>query len=231
MAQQQSRRSGAGAAFLWGGIFGVVVIALRLAERFVVVGRLARVLRLGLRPVPGMTLLGIMLSLAALACYFVAGLLAARRAGRIEPGIFAGLIAGGIAGLGTLVLAIIGTALARQGLRVGAAGGIGIGVRGLVVAGLASAVVGMLTSTVVGTGMGALGALVGRPRSSGPQAGGWSPAYQAGPGGMVTGVGHAPVAPNYPSEPSYPPHTPPLAGYATSDDSPTIQTDGMPPTP
>ena len=229
MAQQQSRRSGAGAAFLWGGIFGVVVIALRLAERFVVVGRLARVLRLGLRPVPGMTLLGIMMSLAALACYFVAGLLAARRARRIEPGIFAGLIAGGIAGLGTLALGIIGTALARQGLRVGTVGG--IGVRGLVVAGLASAVVGMLTSTVVGTGMGALGALVGRPRASGLQPGGWSPAYQAGPGGMAAGVGQAPGAPNYPSEPSYPPHTPPLAGYATSDDSPTIQTDGMPPTP
>lgn len=230
MAQQQSRRSGAGAAFLWGSIFGIIIIALRLIERFAVVGRVARVFRLGLRPTLGVTLLGIVLSLAALVCYFVAGLLAARRARRIEPGIFAGLIAGGIAGLGTLALAIIGAALARQGVRVGAAGGIGIGVRGLVVAGLVSAVVGMLTSAVVGTGMGALGALVGQPRASGPQLGGWSSAYQAGPGGRAAGVGYAPGTPSHPSEPSYPPQTP-GSGYSTGDDAPTIQTGGTPLTP
>lgn len=216
MAQQQLRRSSAGSAFLWGGVFGAAAIALTLVGRLALVARMARAVRPAMRPLAGVTLVGIILTLAVIACYFVAGLLTARRAGRIEPGIFAGLIAGGIAGLGTLVLALIGVALARRGLRMSVGIG-GIGVSRLAVATLASALVGVVTSAIVGTGVGALGALAGRP-GGGAAATSWRYPYQASPMGPGAEAG----------VPAQAPHP---AGYPTVDNTPTTQSDSIPPAP
>ena len=230
MAQQQTRRSGAGSAFLWGGVFGAIAVALAVLGQLALVAQMARAIRTAARPLAGVTLVGIMLSLAVITCYFVAGLLAARRAGRIEPGIFAGLIAGSIAGLGTLVLALIGVALARRGLhmRMGAIDGIHSPRLG--VATLASALARMVTSAIVGTGVGALGALVGRPRGN-AAATAWRYPYQANPmaPGMEAGTGHGGMG--HAAVPDYTGQTPPPAGYPTGDDTPTRQSDSIPPTP
>ncbi|MGZ3680630.1 MAG: hypothetical protein ACXWQR_19180 [Ktedonobacterales bacterium] len=228
MAQQQVRRNGASSAFLWGGVFGVVVVVLNLLNGFLVAGLAVRVLRSALRPLAGVALVGIVLSLTVVCCYFLAGLLAARRARAVEPGIFAGLIAGSIAGLGAFVIALIGAAMARHGLRVGGIGG--IGAPRLVASSLAGALVRMLTSAIVGTGVGALGALVGRPRGNAPRAG-WSYPYQAGP--MTPGMGpeFAPGATPYSAGAAYPSQTPPSPSYPAGDTTPTIQTERTPPAP
>lgn len=170
-------------------------------------------------------MVGIVLSLAVVGCYFVAGLLAARRAGRVEPGIFAGLIAGGIAGLGTVVVAIIGAAMARHGVRMGVIGGIGTPRLAVVV--LAAALGRMVASAVVGTGVGALGALVGRPRGNPLVADGSSP-YQAGPMTPAMGTGSMPGAMPYSAGVAYAPQTPVPPCYPAGDSTPTIQTASTP---
>ncbi len=224
MAQQHPQRNSAGSAFLWGSVFGASAIAIALIGRVILAGRIVRALRIGIRPVAGVTLGGILLSLAVIACYVLAGLLAARRAGRTEAGIVAGLIAGSIVGIGTLVLTLISVGLAHRGLHMG------VGIRGgiarprLVMPMLMPALVRMLSSAIVGTGLGALGALAGRPGRNSTATGG-SYAYRAGslgPGAAaVPGtVGYAPV-------PGYAPL--PTPGYPTGDDTPTVQSDSTPP--
>lgn len=226
MAQQRLQRNSAGSAFLWGSVFGAGAIAITLIGRFILAGRIARALRIGIRPVAGVTLAGVLLSLAVIACYVLAGLLAARRAGRIDAGIFAGLIAGGIVGLGTLALTLIGLGLARRGLHMG------VGLRGgvarprLVMPVLMPALVRMLSSAIVGTGLGALGALVGRPRGNTAGIGG-SYAYQAG--ATTHGAGSVPGVPGHGHVPGYAAPTPPPPGYPTGDDTPTVQSDSTPP--
>ncbi len=226
MAQQRLQRNSAGSAFLWGGVFGAGAIAITLIGRFMLVGRITRALHIGMRPVAGMTLVGILLSLAVIACYVLGGLLAARRAGRIEAGIFAGLIAGGIVGLGTLALALISVGLARRGLPVG------VGIRGgvarprLVMPVLMPALVSMLSSAIVGTGLGALGALAGRPGRNATATGG-NYAYQAG--SMGPGAGSVPGATGHAPVPGYAAPTPPPPDYPTGDDTPTFESHSTPP--
>lgn len=223
MAQQQMRRGGTSSAFLWGGVFGTFAILFNIIGRFLAIGRAARVPRVVIRPLAGGILVGILLPLAVLCCFFVAGLLAARRAGRVEPGIFAGLIAGGIVGAGTLVVAIASTAMVRHGVRIG-----GIGAPRLAVVVLATALGSLAASAVVGTGIGALGALVGRPRGN-TMAAGWSYPYQAGPVASGVGGGPTPGAMPYASGGAYPLPTSP--NYAAEGSMPTIQTDSTPPAP
>lgn len=227
MAQQQVQRNGASSAFLWGGVFGAVVVVLNLLDGFLVAGPTVRALRPALRPLAGVTVVGIVLSVAVVCCYFLAGLLAARRARAVDPGIFAGLIAGGIAGLGAFVIALIGAAMARRGVHMSVIGG--IGAPRLVASTLAGVLVRMLTSAVVGTGVGALGALVGRPRGHAPA--GWSYPYQEGP--MTSGVrpGVAPSAMPYSAGAAYPSQSPPAPSYPAGDTTPTIQSESTPPAP
>jgi hypothetical protein len=219
MVQQQVRRS---------GVFGAAAVALNLIGRFMMVGRVARALRPALRLFAGVTLVGILFSLAVISCYFLAGLLAARRARRIEPGIFAGLIAGSIAGLETLALTLIGTAMARHGLRMGVIGGIGS--PRLAVAVFAAALVRMVASAAVGTGVGALGALVGRPKG-GAEAAGWGYPYQAGPISPGAGAGSVPGAMPYSSGAADSSQTPLPTRYPLGNETPTTRTDSTPPTP
>lgn len=229
MAQQQVQRSGTGAAFLWGGVFGVSSAALRLLGQFIILWRFARVVRVAIRPVVGLTLLGILFSLAAIACYFLAGMVAARRTGRIEPGIFAGLIAGSIVGLGTLALLLVGVGLVGPGIL----GGVGSRVPSpRVVMSLLLPILSIALSTAfVGTGLGALGALVGRPRGNTAGVGGGY-AYQAGamgPGAQAGGMPHATgLAPAGGYAAPTPPPPPP--GYSTGEDAPTVQSESTPPT-
>lgn len=140
---QHPRRSYAGTALRWGGLFGLVAIGLEVAGRLAAGAQLSRTL----------------ISLAELACYFVAGVVAARRAGRIEPGFWAGLFAGGAGSLGPLALVSLASTAARYGMGTGLNSGFDAHqVPALVPA---ASMMGVLLSCVIGAGLGALGAVLG----------------------------------------------------------------------
>src|SRR5215831_7300140 len=179
MTQQRSR---AGSAALWGVLIGVllaVVIVLGLSALTtgaVLPGNapLRRVLISS----------GVVLAVVG-ALYFVAGVLAGRRAQVIEAGLFAGLIAGLIVGvtifaLSLLTLASLRTPAAGEPLRQ-------LIRQGLARAAFARAAVGLLLQMAIGSGLGALGGLVGRGRGGAPAAA--------------------------PSATSSPPHTPPSSPF------------------
>jgi hypothetical protein len=163
MAQQHSVR---GSAFLWGSIFGGLIVILDLVDRFVLGGveRLGpaavavlrrRHLALVHTPNPGYILLveGIVL-LVTILLFFLAGALAARRAYAVEAGIGAGVIAGAIVAVVHMVIVLIAILRAAHPT-VGAD----------IVRGVVTAILALL----VGIGMGALGGLAGRgprPNSS-----------------------------------------------------------------
>ena len=209
MAQQRSR---GGSAALWGIIFGLILAALDVLHQLVVAGAVRRALG------PGTSLIYTALALLiAAALYFVAGLLAARRANALEAGVFAGLIAGVIVGATALALTLIVLAL-RPPLVVRHPGL----VRAAEIAGVVRAALGVVVQALIGAGLGALGGLAGRrptpPVASGPYTpytpyAPYTPPQPASP--------PAPGAPQQPASP--PPYTQPQAPYTPlPDDAPTI---------
>lgn len=149
------------------------------------------------------SLLGCVLFFAMLGLTFLAGILAARKTGKVGTGAVAGLIAGGlgalIGGIGTtLVLAFVvapGLQVPSDGLTTDNQ------MRTILIGG---AVFALLLSLVfdggVGAGMGALGGLIGasRYRKSLPPV----PAYA-----YAGYAGYPPYA-GYPAHPAYPPYPP-----------------------
>jgi hypothetical protein len=162
MVQQ---RSVGGSALLWGSIFGGLVVILDLIDHFLLGGvdrvapAIVAVLRrrhlVVVRTVnPGRILLveGIVL-LITFSLFFLAGVLAARRAGASEAGIGAGALAGAIVGVAHMTIVVVIIFLAAH-----PAVGAEI-VRGLLVA---------FSALILGVALGALGGLIGRgPRERG----------------------------------------------------------------
>ena len=176
--------------------------------------------------------LGCVVFLAVLALTFVAGMLAARRTGKVGTGSIAGLIAGAFSALvgGTLSL-VVNIVLVAPALQVPAASTmtpsqvqalfIGTTVAGLILR--------LFFDSGVGAGMGALGGLLGantyrKSLPVGPAP--YAPVYPGMPG--MPGAGPAPqpwpyANPQYPSQ--YPPQYP--SQYPPQNQPPS----GFPPPP
>lgn len=164
MAQVYPRRR-ASSAFLLGIIFGTIVLTLDVLSRLFLTRLLVRALHVAHgavgRTIGVSTLIAALIFTVGLVCYFLAGLLAARRSRTIEGGVFAGLIAGVIVGVGRVVLDAI-VASKVQVVRVSAGG-------------LVSLLAGLVITAAVAMGLAALGALLGRGRTT-------TPAHQPMPG-------------------------------------------------
>jgi hypothetical protein len=220
MAQQPRRGH---PALLWGVLFGALLAVLVILDRFFLAGILRRAGLTG--GSLGAALIAQMIFFAvALALFFVAGLLAARRAGTVEAGLYAGLLAGLIGGIVALVLSVLFVAGAArhmpaalrlprpQALRARAI------YTALLAGGLVRSVLGVIAATVIGGGMGALGGLAGRGHPpAGPypyQPPMYPPAGAAPP--ASTPAGTYPPAGSYSGAPMPPPVTP-------GNDAPTLQ--------
>lgn len=181
MAQGRSR---AGSAALWGVVCGLVLSALLVVSRLALAGALLRGIL-----TPGRALLSSALALAVAATlYFVAGVLAGRRARAIEAGLFAGMIAGLIVGITALVL----FAVAALRMPPGIAGGPQRPAVALARIAVARLGLDILLQIAVGAGLGALGGLLGR-----------------GGSGSGSGTPQATPPTSAPPPVSYPPFTPP----------------------
>ncbi len=201
MVQQRSR---GGSAALWGIIIGLILAALVLLHQLVLAGMVRSTFALG-----GSLIYTALALLIAAALYFLAGLLAARRANALEAGVFAGLIAGLIVGLTVLAITVLALVLRDQRIAVAAVRHTAL-VRAAVGSTVARGVLGAFVQALIGAGLGALGGLAGR-RTSPPIAAGpyvpYSPPTQ-------------PASPRPVSPPPQPdPYTPDMP---LSDDSPTI---------
>lgn len=201
MAQGRSR---AGSAALWGVVCGLVLAALLVVSRLALAGAARRGML-----TPGRALLSSVVALAVVAAlYFVAGVLAGRRARAIEAGLFAGMIAGLILGITVLWLFV----LAALRVPPGIAGGPQRAGISLARIAIARSGLDILVQMAVGAGLGGLGGLVGRGR-------GGSGAQQAGP------PTSAPPPPPYPPSTSPPGDSPPPPSPvypASGDSAPTI---------
>lgn len=200
MAQGRSR---AGEAALWGMVCGLVLAALLVVGRLALAGAAPRgLLSSGRAPLSSVVALAVAATL-----YFVAGVLAGRRARALEAGLFAGMIAGLIVGVTALTL----FALAALRVPPGMADGPQRPAVALLRIAIARSGLELPLQMAVGAGLGALGGLVGRGR-------GGSGAPQAVPPTST------------PPPPSYPPYTsppgaspPPSPVYPTAaDTTPTL---------
>jgi hypothetical protein len=211
-----------GSALLWGLIFGLIILAVELFDRFFLsrTGRKAAVAARALGAIPLHTFVVFIVVLALL---FFAGFLAARRSGRLESGIGAGLIASGLVTVVMLALGIVLVSTALAGHR--RAGGVPAGTTALVIGVVLQDIRGLIAMVAAGIGMGALGGLAGRRR----QDSGGMP-YQPRPNAPMTGFSSQPTAyipgantaPSVPPAPSYPP------SYSRGDDTPTVQSSIIP---
>jgi hypothetical protein len=148
--------------------------------------------------------------LIELALFVVAGVLAARRSGRVESGALAGVIAGLVIGIAVFVL-VLGGGLALQ-QRVHALGVRTLGLRVAYVAALVQAGVGVGLTALVGLVLGALGGLIGHRQSQPPAV----QAYATGPQAQPFEPGASAPAQSFSASfgaPRYP-----------GGDAPTIQT-------
>jgi hypothetical protein len=214
MVQQ---RSAGGSALLWGSIFGGLVVALDLVDRFLLGGvdRIAPAIAAALRRRhlagvqtvnPGHIVLveGTVL-LITVSLFFLAGALAARRASAIEAGIGAGATSGAITGIvHMLVVFLVISRTAHPAVVADIA-------RGLVIA---------VSALLLGVAMGALGGLVGRgPRTSGTL--GAQPLYRPPQAPPASGFSFQP-APITPSVQPPGERTPPTPyHYGPQNDYPT----------
>ena len=206
MTQQRSR---GGSAALWGVIIGLILAALVVLHQLVLASAVRRTFALG-----GSLLYTALALLVAVALYFLAGFLAARRANSLEAGVVAGLVAGLIVGLTALAITVLALLLRDQRIAVAAARHPAL-VRAAVASTLARGVLGVGVQALIGAGLGALGGLAGRrgapPITGGPYVPYASPAQPAS-------AQPASAQPDSPPPQPYPysPATP------LDDDSPTI---------
>jgi len=223
------------ATLLWGLLCGIVLGLLIVLDHVVLAGQL-RNAALGAGLVSLLLSRGI-LYMIGLVLFFLGGLLAARRSGAVESGMFAGLIASGLAGLTNLVFSVLAAdAVNRRLQRTSAVRRALPAVHAAFGTALFSAVVAFIAVLLIGAGVGALGGLAGRGstrrgrpfQGSGP-AGPFGypppPAPQASVSGYPPPMAPAsPVSSKSPIPPqsgTYPPLPP---GYVPGNDSPTIQT-------
>lgn len=159
------RRSTGSPAFRYGIRFGILLglvqIALSLLTTYNIVG-------------PWASTLSLVGGVVAVLIYLLAGLLAARRTGRVGTGSFAGLWTGVIGSLigflGVLIISYVNIDRLRQQAQAAAhtaAGQVHQAVppvtnQGLLLAALLAGVLGILFSLVLGLLLGALGGLIGR---------------------------------------------------------------------
>ncbi|HLJ81304.1 MAG TPA: hypothetical protein VKT52_07465 [Ktedonobacterales bacterium] len=237
MAQQPRRGN---TTLLWGLLFGIILALLVVLDRLFVAGALRQA---GL----GAGLISLLLSrgvlyVVGLALFFLGGLLAARRSGAVESGVFAGLLAGALAGLTNLVVVVLADAAANRRLqRAATARHVLPTLHAAMGTSIFSAVVTLIVVTLVGAGVGALGGLVrrGSGRRGQPFQGGGSPGafgYPPPPAPQAPAGGYAPpmssmspiTPPDYspvtPPTSGFNPPMPPVPGYLPSSDTPTIQT-------
>jgi hypothetical protein len=156
--EMMARQQRSSLALVWGLVCGGIYIAIALAGRF-----------LGIpieRRIGAITVGQGMLLLIELALLVVAGVLAARRSGRVESGALAGVIAGLVIGIAVFVL-VLGGGLALQ-QRVHALAARTLGLRAAYVVALVQASVGIGLTALVGLALGALGGLIGRGQSQPP---------------------------------------------------------------
>jgi hypothetical protein len=229
MAQQP--RQG-GTTLLWGLLVGFVLALLILLDRFFIASQLRHA---GL----GTGLISLLLSrgilyVVGLALFFLGGLFAARRSGAMESGLFAGLLAGGIAGLTNLVLVILAAGAVNRRLQGAAAARHLLPVlRTAVGTSVFSAVATCVAVCLVGAGVGALGGLAGgrsiqrgQPFQGGGAPGAFGypprPVAPAPAGGYVPPMPPPDDTPVAPPPGGYNPSMPP--SYVPGNDSPTIQT-------
>jgi hypothetical protein len=154
-------------ALVWGLVCGAIYIAIALAGRFL---GIAIQRRIGAITVGQGVLL-----LIELALLVVAGVLAARRSGRVESGALAGVITGLVIGIAIFVLVLGGGLTLQQ--RVHALGARTLGLRAAYVVALVQASAGIGLTALVGLALGALGGLIGRGQSQPPA----MHAYATGP--------------------------------------------------
>ena len=200
----QQRSWGASAA-LWGIIIGLILAGLVVLHQLVLAAMLRRGFALG-----GSLIYTVLALVIAAALYFLAGLLAARRANALEASIFAGLIAGLIVGLTVLVIAVLGLVLRDQRVALAAARHLAL-VRTAVSSTLFRSVLGVALQALIGAGLGGLGGLAGRRRTP-PET------------GTPYATNSPPTRPASPLPGSPPPPQPyPYAPVSPlGDDSPTI---------
>ena len=164
-------RSGVGAVFLWGSLAGALVVSLHIIPGIISSATAPSHLRLRghIGVIPGgyarvSPIVSLIVFFVALVIFFLAGLLAARRTGRVATGARAGLWAGAMVCVALALLALLGAlgvvALARYGqvapMPIGAPLARGLGGALIVRALLVTLVV-----TLVACGAATLGALVG----------------------------------------------------------------------
>ena len=221
----QPRRSSR--TLLWGLTFGILLALFIVAERLFE-GRLARAAGLGTAH-PLLALLSpALLFVVGLACFFFAGLLAARRTRSISSGLIAGMVAGAIAAVVALVIALH-TAGATEALLRHAA--VAPRPRALLRASIAQArvraVLSAIATVFVGAGCGALGGLAGRSGSGSVPTGPGAQPYATGNTStddpyIVAAPGYAPAAPWNAGEQRNAHATPQT--YIQGNDNPTVQT-------
>lgn len=174
--------------------------------------------------------LGCLFFLVYLALYFVAGMLASSKTGRVGTGSLAGLVAGAVGGIVGLVAGIIAIMTIPTSTfqsiadRTQTSGGTPLTAQqvqsAIVAVGIVGAILGLLFAIGLGAGIGALGGLAGRGRAPRPQymeamypgmAQGYPPApgYPQQPQGAYPQPGYPPQG--YPQPGQYPPPPPPPA--------------------
>ncbi len=183
---QQGRSS---LAVVWGLVCGSVYLALAVLAHFVGIAID--------RQIGALTVGQAVLLVVELALFAVAGVLAARRTGRIESGALAGVVAGLVVGVCSFLLLLGGALILRQ--QIHTQGLHSATLRAIYIAALVRSGVGIGLSAVVGLALGALGGLVGRGSSDGrpPAAQPYAPGAGVQPAGVAGGFG-APPAPLYP---------------------------------
>lgn len=228
MAQQPRRGS---TTLLWGVLFGIILALLIVLDRLILASQPRHT-------GPGAPFVSFLLSrgvlyLVGLALCFLAGLLAARRSGAVESGVFAGLIVGGLAGLTNLVFVVLAADAANRRLQRAAVARHALPpLHAAIGAGMLSALVGFVAVTLIGAGAGAIGGLAGRGsgwhgqpfQRGGPPTFGYPPpsATHSPVGGYVPPMPPSESTPVPPSPSSSSPPTPP--GYIPGSDAPTIST-------
>jgi hypothetical protein len=205
-----------GAIVRWGLLFGGIMALLGSADAIVTIlleGSLAgdlSTVRAFTTVTLASSLVSCGLNVVYLALFFVAGILTARRTGKVGAGALAGLLAGGLGKLITGTVTVTLLFLSRALFPTSRAGGIPI----VPAAGTAQIVITAIGGLVIwcglGAGLGALGALVGQSqfRTAHPELAQPRP-YASAPYPPGPYPGYPPVPPMgaYPPPPSgaYPP--------------------------
>ncbi len=183
-------------AIVWGLVCGGIYLLIAVAAHY-----------LGVaidRQIGALTVWQITLLALELGAFFVGGVLAARRSGRVESGALAGVVAGLVIGIATFLLLLGGGLVLRQ--QIHAQGLHSAALRALYIASLVRSGIGIGVAAVAGLALGARGGLLGRGQGQPPAAQAYMPPAGAQPAGVAPGS-----------------YAQPMQGYPGGD-APTIPT-------